>query len=155
MAPGFSHISSQFLPIDKSPWPSDSHTSQVLPRDKPTVNKRCKPGRQPSSEDERENEDVRVHYARGGDSEDEAESQSEIEENFLKRIKENKNSKDQFKKERDDLVTQRSSPNSGFDFGEESSVMTDGWMSGASMVSKKSEIGIEVVGRHGRWNRNV
>ncbi|KAI3749313.1 hypothetical protein L2E82_19920 [Cichorium intybus] len=141
MAPGFSPIS----------VPSNRQTDRQQ-----EMQTGCESGRQPSSEDEREEEeDVRVHYGRGGDSEDEAESLSEIEENFLKRIKENKNAKDRFKKELDDLVTQRSSPNSGFDFGEESSVMTDGWMSGASLVSKKSEIGIEVVGRHGRWNRNV
>ncbi|KAI3773110.1 hypothetical protein L6452_04309 [Arctium lappa] len=85
---------------------------------------------QPSSEDENDN------------YEDEVESLSEIEESFLKQLIENENAKDCFKKELGDLVKQqRSSPTSGFEFQEESSVMTDGYVSG---VSVSPEIGTEV-----------
>ncbi|KAL8232828.1 hypothetical protein R6Q57_002606 [Mikania cordata] len=45
----------------------------------------------------------------------EVESLSEIEENFLEQIKKNKNAKNRFKKELNDLVTQRSSPSNDFD----------------------------------------
>ncbi|KAL4558819.1 hypothetical protein LXL04_037021 [Taraxacum kok-saghyz] len=86
----------------------------------------CESRIKPSSEEEEE-EDGHAH---SGNSEDEAQSLSEIEDNFLKQIEENKSAKDRFKKELDDLMTQRSSPTSGCDFREESS--------GASLVSKKS-----------------
>ncbi|KAJ9547676.1 hypothetical protein OSB04_020219 [Centaurea solstitialis] len=86
----------------------------------------------PSSEDEEENENY----------EDEVESLSEMEESFLKQLIENENAKDCFKKELGNLVKQqRTSPTSGFDFQEESSVMTDGYGSG---VSVSPEIGTEV-----------
>ncbi|KAK9071772.1 hypothetical protein SSX86_008201 [Deinandra increscens subsp. villosa] len=67
---------------------------------------------------------------------EEVESLSEIEESFLKQLIENENAKDCFKKELGNLVKQqRSSPTSGFDFQEESSLMTttDGYTSGRSV----------------------
>ncbi|KAI3787664.1 hypothetical protein L1987_42290 [Smallanthus sonchifolius] len=88
----------------------------------------CELTRQASSEDE---------------DEDEVESLSEIEESFLKQLIENENAKDCFKKELGNLVKQRSSPTSGFDFQEESSVMTDGYMSGMS-VSVSPGVGTQV-----------
>ncbi|GJU25379.1 Rho GTPase-activating protein 2-like protein [Tanacetum coccineum] len=81
----------------------------------------CELRRQPSSEDDND-----------GD-EDEVESLSEIEEHFIKQLMENENAKDCFKKELGNLVKQRSSPTSGFDFQEESSGITDGYMSGMSV----------------------
>ncbi|KAJ0471611.1 putative Rho GTPase activation protein [Helianthus annuus] len=54
-------------------------------------------------------------YGRADDSDNEVESLSEIEDNFLKQIKENKNAKNRFKKELNDLVMQHSSPTNGFD----------------------------------------
>ncbi|MFS8014448.1 hypothetical protein Hanom_Chr15g01344601 [Helianthus anomalus] len=64
--------------------------------------------RRPVSEDE-------DRYGRADDSDNEVESLSEIEDNFLKQIKENKNAKNRFKKELNDLVMQHSSPTNGFD----------------------------------------
>ncbi|GJZ40381.1 hypothetical protein Tco_0586944, partial [Tanacetum coccineum] len=66
----------------------------------------------------------------GDEDEDEVESLSEIEEHFIKQLMEDENAKDCFKKELGNLVKQRSSPTSGFDFQEESSGITDGYMSG-------------------------
>ncbi|KAI3693505.1 hypothetical protein L1987_76448 [Smallanthus sonchifolius] len=77
------------------------------------------------------------------EDEDEVESLSEIEESFLKQLIENENAKDCFKKELGNLVKQRSSPTSGFDFQEESSVMTNGYMSGMS-VSVSPGVGTQV-----------
>ncbi|MFS7941485.1 putative Rho GTPase activation protein [Helianthus anomalus] len=74
----------------------------------------CELRRQASSEEEEEDED-------------EVESLSEMEESFLKQLIENENAKDCFKKELGNLVKQQqrsSSPTSGFDFQEESSVNT-------------------------------
>ncbi|XP_071696832.1 rho GTPase-activating protein 2-like [Rutidosis leptorrhynchoides] len=84
----------------------------------------CELRRQPSSsEEDNDNE------------EDEVESLSEIEENFMQQLMENENAKDCFKKELGNLVKQRASPTSGFDFQEElsSSVITDGYGSGMSV----------------------
>ncbi|KAI3783133.1 hypothetical protein L2E82_13196 [Cichorium intybus] len=89
----------------------------------------CELRRQPSSEDGEDD-----------DEEDEVESLSEIEESFLKRLMENENAKDCFKKELGNLVKQRTSPTSGFDFQEESSVMTDGYVSGVSEVEIMNKI---------------
>ncbi|XP_076883676.1 rho GTPase-activating protein 2-like [Bidens hawaiensis] len=87
--------------------------------------------RRPSSEDETE--------------EDEVESLSEMEESFLQQLIENENAKDCFKKELGNLVKQqRSSPTSGFDFQEESSVMTDGYMSSGMSVSVSPAVGSQV-----------
>lgn len=69
----------------------------------------CELRRQVSSEDEEH------EYDRDGNTDNEVASLSELEENFLNRVKENKNAKDRFKKALDDLVTQHSSPTSGFD----------------------------------------
>lgn len=114
--------------------PSDHHQEMKT---------RCEPGRQPSASSSSKEQEQ--------DDDDEAESSlSEIEENFLKRIEENKKAKDRFKRELDHLVTQRSSPTSGFDFQEESS-----GASLNSLVSKKTETAIHIVGRHGRRNGNV
>ncbi|KAI3732433.1 hypothetical protein L1987_63638 [Smallanthus sonchifolius] len=66
--------------------------------------------RRPVSEDEED------RCGQDGDSDNEVESLSEIEENFLKQIKKNKNAKKRFKKELNDLVMQHSSPTNGFDF---------------------------------------
>nr|XP_043621644.1 rho GTPase-activating protein 2-like [Erigeron canadensis] len=90
--------------------------------------------RQPSSEDDND------------EDEDEVESLSEIEESFLKRLMENKNAKDCFKKELGNLVNQRSSPTTGFDFQEESSsAMTDGYMSVSPGVGTEVEMMNKVV----------
>ncbi|CAH1447464.1 unnamed protein product [Lactuca virosa] len=106
----------------------------------------CEPRRQPSSSSSSSSSSSKEQEQ----DDDEAESSlSEIEENFLKRIEENKNAKDRFKRELDHLVTQCSSPTSGFDFQEESS-----GASLNSLVSKKTETAIQIVGRHGRRNRN-
>ncbi|PWA81820.1 rho GTPase activating protein with PAK-box/P21-Rho-binding domain-containing protein [Artemisia annua] len=83
----------------------------------------CELRRQPSSEDDND----------GDEDDDEVESLSEIEENFIKQLMENENAKDCFKKELGNMVKQRSSPTSGFDFQEESSGITDGYMSGMSV----------------------
>ncbi|XP_076883047.1 rho GTPase-activating protein 2-like [Bidens hawaiensis] len=53
---------------------------------------------------------------RGDNSDNEVESLSEIEENFLKQIEKNKNAKRRFKKELNDLVMQHSSPTNGLDY---------------------------------------
>ncbi|KAK1437255.1 hypothetical protein QVD17_03044 [Tagetes erecta] len=65
-----------------------------------------------SSEPVSEDEDS---YDEGGDSGNEVESLSEIEESFLKQIKRNKSAKNRFRKELNDLVMQHSSPTNGFD----------------------------------------
>lgn len=91
----------------------------------------CELRRQPSSEEDDEDYN----------EEDEVESLSEMEESFLKQLMENENAKDCFKKELGDLVKQRTtSPTSGFDFQEESSVMTDGYVSGVSEVEIMNKI---------------
>ena len=88
----------------------------------------------PSSEDE-EDEDENINY------EDEVESLSEMEESFLKQLVENENAKDCFKKELGNLVKQqRLSPTSGFDFQEESSVMTDGYVESGTEVEMVNKI---------------
>ncbi|XP_076889014.1 rho GTPase-activating protein 2-like [Bidens hawaiensis] len=92
--------------------------------------------RRPSSEDEIEEDE---------NDEDEVESLSEIEESFLQQLIENENAKDCFKKELGNLVKQqRSSPTSGFDFQEESSVMTDGYMSSGMSVRVSPGVGSQV-----------
>lgn len=92
--------------------------------------------RRPSSEDEIEEDE---------NDEDEVESLSEMEESFLQQLIENENAKDCFKKELGNLVKQqRSSPTSGFDFQEESSVMTDGYMSSGMSVSVSPGVGSQV-----------
>lgn len=84
----------------------------------------CELRRQVSSEDEEEDE----HHC------SDVESLSKMEENFLEQIKENKNAKDRFKKELEDLVTEHSSPTNRFDSNEDSL--------DASLVSKEIETGL-------------
>ncbi|KAD5316738.1 hypothetical protein R6Q59_031900 [Mikania micrantha] len=94
----------------------------------------CELRRQPSSSSSSEEEVEEEEENENDEDEDEVESLSEIEESFLKQLIENENAKDCFKKELGNLVKQqRSSPTNGFDFQEESSVMTDGYMSGMSV----------------------
>ncbi|KVH94463.1 hypothetical protein Ccrd_003502 [Cynara cardunculus var. scolymus] len=107
----------------------------------------CDLRRRGSSESEEDDNDEHIRYDLCGNSVD-----GEIEESFLKQTKENKPAKDRFKKEWDDhTVTPRSDPTSGYDFREESLVMSDGCVSGGvSRVSKESE-----NGKNGMYELNL